>query len=377
MRLFTEQNAMYRQVCSIPALLEELVERWKEEVRFALSVEQTYQVKHLYLVGSGDSYIAAKAARQAFARLAHVDAQAVRSLEAARYLPDGWLPQPGCHNLLIAISNSGETARVVEAARAWKETGALVLAITARPDSTLGKLSDGVICTAIEPYPAAPEVRSCIATLLALLMLAIRMGENKGVMTMDEAGALRRELRGLAGRIRSVLTGQAETLKKAARLCAECGQVELIGSGPALGSAEFGVAKIYEAIGTGALAQESEEFFHLNFFRREPAKLPAILLTTADALAAGRQEELIWLLGHLGRPYFVFTDRDDGGAHTVACGEPVRELFAPLYHFALLAQMVSYMNLFLDEDYYRGHAGVWDESKFPKNSRFVAQEDGQ
>lgn len=372
---FPEKNAMYRQALSIPELLETLTDQLKEEVRFALSVEQTYSAKNVYLIGSGDSYIAAKAALQAFSRLAHMNAQALSSLEASRYVPKGWVPEPGNHNLVIAISNSGETSRVIEAVKAWKATGAMILTITANRESTLGRMSSRTVCTALEPFASAPEIRSCEANLLALYLLAIRFGENRGIITMDQANGCRREIRAIAGDIRQVSEAYASALKDIAKLCVEKNDVEFLGCGPARGAAEFGVAKVYEAVGTRALAQDCEEFCHLNFFRRDPKDIPTILMMPSKSLAMSRLKELVWLLNHIERPYFVLTDGEERQAlNVISCTREMDELFAPLYYFAVLGQMVSYMNMFIDEDYYRGHLGVWDESRFHINRQSGIEE---
>lgn len=372
---FPEKNAMYQQALSIPDLLETMTDQLKEEVRFALSVEQTYSAKNVYLIGSGDSYIAARAALQAFSRLAHMNAQAVSSLEASRYAAKGWIPEPGNHNLVIAISNSGETSRVIEAVKAWKASGAMILTITSRRESTLGQLSGHTVCTALEPFVSAPEIRSCEANLLALYLLAIRFGENKGVITMDQANACRREIQAIAGDIRQVSEIYGPALQEIAKLGIEKNDLEFLGCGPARGAAEFGVAKVYEAVGTRALAQDCEEFCHLNFFRRNPKDIPTVLMMPSKSLAASRLKELVWLLNHIGRPCFILTDGADGQApNVISCTRGMDELFAPLYHFAVLGQMISYMNMFIDEDYYRGHLGVWDESQFHINRQSEIEE---
>lgn len=365
---FEENNAMLMQAKAAPALIKEYIDILKEEVRFTLSVEETYQVKDLYMIGSGDSLISAKAACLAFSELAHVDAHALSSLEASRYLARGYMPSKGNHSLVIAISNSGETSRVVEAAKWFKKTDATLIAVTSKTDSTLAEICGKTICTKIPPFQTAPEVRSFEINLLALYMLAIRMGENKGVYTMDHAGELRRDLAHIADAIPAAMERSRDVLMNMAKLCVENDEVEFVGSGPAKGAAEFGMAKVIEATGTGTLAQEWEEFAHVNFFRRAPDKIPTVLIYPSCTPAMSRLEELIRLLEHIGRPYIVITDtRDSDDPRFVQTGEVMNELFMPLYATVMIGQMVAYMNMFIDEDYYRGHLGVWDESEWHVN----------
>ena len=361
---------MIRQVKSVPGLIRSIMPVMKEEARFALTVEQTFQAKDIYLVGSGDSLIAARAAAMAFTELAGVDVHVLSSLEASRYTAQGQMPYPANHCLVVAISNSGETARVVEAVLRFKKTGAMTLGISANRGSSLGRICDSIVCTKLESFDQAPEVRSFIANLLALYMLAIRMGENKGLYTMDCASRYRDEILSIAALTEDVISGSAEKLKRMAKICVEENDVEFLGSGPSKGAAEFGVAKIIEATGTRALAQDWEEFAHVNFFRREPNRIPTVLFVPSATPAMSRILELIWLLGHLGRPYLLITDLwNEQVDNIVSAGGEMDELFIPLYMATMAGQMAAYMNMFIDEDYYRGHLGVWDESQFHINKQ--------
>lgn len=371
---FPENNAMVRQVESIPGLIKNLVPSMKDEVRFALSVEQTYQVRDLYLVGSGDSLIAAKAAAMAFTQLADVDVHVLSSLEAARYT-SGSLPYPANHCLIVAVSNSGETARVVEALYHFKKAGATTLAVSAVRDSTLGRMADGAICTKLDDFDRAPEVRSYIANLIALYMLAIRMGENKGLFSMDRAGLYRDEILRIGALTGKAIAGYSDKLKLMAKLCVEKDEAEFLGSGPSKGAAEFAVAKIIEATGTRALSQEWEEFAHVNFFRRRPEDIPTVLFVPSATPAMSRIADIIWLLRHLGRPHLIVTDVSSEPAdEVISAGEPMDELFIPLYMSTVAGQLSAYMNMFIDEDYYRGHRGVWDESDYHMSKAEILSE---
>lgn len=48
---------------------------------------------------------------------------------------------------LVGISTSGKSENVIRAARAARETGMVTIALTGRPDSSLGQLADIEICT--------------------------------------------------------------------------------------------------------------------------------------------------------------------------------------------------------------------------------------
>ncbi len=94
----------------------------------------------VYITGSGTSYNASLVAQYMMSRYARVNAIPVVSSE--------FLHSPvniGSDSVLIAISQSGESADVIAAASDAKKRGARIIAILNAPESTLARESDMVI----------------------------------------------------------------------------------------------------------------------------------------------------------------------------------------------------------------------------------------
>jgi len=90
-------------------------------------------------------------------------------------------------SLAIAISQSGETADTLAAARIAKERGARLLAITNVVGSTLSREADDVLHTRAGPEIAVASTKAYLAMLIAGYLLAISVGRERG--TLDEADA--------------------------------------------------------------------------------------------------------------------------------------------------------------------------------------------
>lgn len=105
-------------------------------------------------------------------------------------------------DIVIAISNSGETAEILTIVPVIKRLGIKLIAMTGKPESTLARLADIHICVAVEqeacPLGLAPTA-STTATLAMGDALAVALLDAKGFSADDFAlshpgGSLGRKL---------------------------------------------------------------------------------------------------------------------------------------------------------------------------------------
>ena len=92
------------------------------------------------------------------------------------------------HDLFITISQSGETADTLAAAREAKEKGARVLSIVNVVGSTLARESDGVLYTHCGPEIGVASTKAFTAQLTALYMLALHLGRVRGTCSVATTG---------------------------------------------------------------------------------------------------------------------------------------------------------------------------------------------
>jgi glucosamine--fructose-6-phosphate aminotransferase (isomerizing) len=197
-------------------------------------------------------------------------------------------------------------------------------------------------------------------SLLGLYHLAIRIGEVRGRYTMDEAGALRRQLAGLADAIEAGLDAAATAAGALAERWAEHSGTDLLGSGPGRASADYGAAKLLEAAGVRGYGQDLEEFAHLHYFAADTTT-PVLLVTSSTSAARSRAAEVAKLLETLGRPAATLSDEPLIGAHLPhAAG--VAEIFQPLLHIAPLALLADEVMRRRGEEPGRGGRDGWAES---------------
>ena len=108
-------------------------------------------------------------------------------------------------NLVIIISQSGETADTLAALREAKRRGARTLAIVNVVGSAIAKAADSVIYTWAGPEIAVATTKAFSAQLAGVYLLVIHMARLLGTMDPEAAAELVRGLQALPEQLRQVL----------------------------------------------------------------------------------------------------------------------------------------------------------------------------
>jgi glucosamine--fructose-6-phosphate aminotransferase (isomerizing) len=174
---------------------------------FARSLEK------VWLVACGTAYYAGVVGRTLIERLARIPAEPDLGSEF-RYRA----PLVGPRALAVAISQSGETADTLAAAREARSGGARVLAVANVVGSTLAREADDVLYTRAGPEIAVCSTKAFVTQLAALAMLAIHLGRARGTLSEARAAALIQGLRTLPARAQAALALEPEIVALAEHL---------------------------------------------------------------------------------------------------------------------------------------------------------------
>ncbi len=152
------------------------LEELGEEAQAALSGASRF-----VLLACGTSWHAALVGKFFLERLARVPTEVDYASEY-RYR----LPLAGPKTVAIAISQSGETADTLAAAREARRLGADVVGICNVPGSLLGREALGTLLTHAGPEIGVASTKAFTAQLAALALLALFVGRRKGVLDGEE-----------------------------------------------------------------------------------------------------------------------------------------------------------------------------------------------
>ncbi|MEW5911452.1 MAG: glutamine--fructose-6-phosphate transaminase (isomerizing) [Thermodesulfobacteriota bacterium] len=177
-----------------------------------LGPKELKQVKRLVLLACGTSYHAALVGKFLAEGLARVPAEVDLGSEF-RYRD----PLVGPGDLVVAISQSGETADTLAAVREAKAKGAQALAVCNVVGSTLTRESEGVIYTHAGPEIGVASTKAFTTQLVVLYMLAVHLGRVRGRIKPTAARALIEDLVALPGLVQQALDAQDQVRAVAER----------------------------------------------------------------------------------------------------------------------------------------------------------------
>ena len=166
-----------------------------------LSAEVLARTRSVMLVACGTSYHAALVGRTMIERMAGLPA-GVSIASEFRY-SDLLL---GPETLVVAVSQSGETADTVGAIKAARQRGATALSITNVVGSAIARESDGVLYTHAGPEIGVASSKTFTATLTACYLLALALGRGRGNLTEVDGRKRIEDLLDVPRLMESVLT---------------------------------------------------------------------------------------------------------------------------------------------------------------------------
>ena len=177
-----------------------------------LTPKQFAQIGRIWIVACGTSWHAGKVGRYLLEEMVRAPVQ-VDIASEFRYRDP--LVEKG--DLFITISQSGETADTLAAAREAKRKGAHVLSIVNVVGSTLARESDGVLYTHCGPEIGVASTKAFTAQLTALYLLALHLARVRNAMSVADGKAWLDRLVRLPVLVEHVLKREAEIVAIAKR----------------------------------------------------------------------------------------------------------------------------------------------------------------
>ena len=152
-----------------------------------------------------------------------------------RHIIESWLRMPVeveiasefCHRetcldgscLVVAMSQSGETADTMRAMRCAAERGSPTLAVVNVVGSMMARESDGVLYTHAGPEIGAAATKTFLTQLAAVYLLGLHLGQERGLLGEDFVRRTFAELEALAGVAEQALQDLEAVERCAERYC--------------------------------------------------------------------------------------------------------------------------------------------------------------
>jgi glucosamine--fructose-6-phosphate aminotransferase (isomerizing) len=150
-----------------------------------LSPERVRAIRRIYLVACGTACYACMVGKYLLEQIAGIPAEVDLASEF-RYRK----PILDDSSLVLTVSQSGETADTLAALREGKAFGSRVLSICNVRDATIARESDDVLYTHAGPEIGVASTKAFTTQIVALYLLALKLGISRGRLSPDEARRL-------------------------------------------------------------------------------------------------------------------------------------------------------------------------------------------
>jgi glucosamine--fructose-6-phosphate aminotransferase (isomerizing) len=270
----------------------------------SMSDEDIRDIEQVVIIACGSSYHSGLVGKYAIERWCRLPVY-VEVASEFRYRD----PVIGRTTLVIAISQSGETADTLEALRHARAQKARVLAVTNTVGSTVSRESDAAFYTRGGPEVAVASTKAVIAQLAAMYVVGLYLAQVRGTRDPDEVRAHLRDLQQIPDLVSEVLS-RMEPVRALARELAQEERVLFLGRHVGYPMALEGALKLKE------LAYISAEGFPAGEIKHGPIALveegtPVVVIAARHALSAKLVNNVQEVRARGARTIVIATDGDD------------------------------------------------------------------
>jgi len=163
------------------------------------------KIKRIIFIACGTSYHASMVGEFLVESMARIPTEVDLASEF-RYRD----PILGPGDLVVAVSQSGETLDTMEAIREAKKKGAQVFAISNVLEASIPRLADYAFYTHAGPEIGVASTKAFTTQLVAIALLAIHLGRRTGTLTREHAHELIAELVALPNKMRDIVESGAQ-----------------------------------------------------------------------------------------------------------------------------------------------------------------------
>ena len=254
---------MLKEICEQPRVVRDtLVGRLAptgelDIDELGLSFEELNLIDRVYVIACGTSYHAGLIAKNLIEGWARIPCE-VEAASEFRYRNPIITPT----TLVVAVSQSGETADTLAAIRDARIKGGKVFGITNVVGSPVARESDGVIYTKANKEIAVASTKSFIGQIVSLSLLSLLLAQAKGKLKTGQVKMLFHELGDTAAQIQHILDTQGPAIHEAALVCKDAASALFVGRGMGTAISYEGALKLKEVSYLHAEAYAAGEMKH-------------------------------------------------------------------------------------------------------------------
>lgn len=299
-RRLKRNSYTYDELIGQPYKIRETLEKEKMEIAKTAEILGRKKIKQIYMVGCGDSVAALRGVRFFLESLLEIPCKEEDALDFAYYNSSAIDEE----TLVITLSSSGRTIRVVEALLVARAKGAQTLALSNTPDSPLMQTATAGIM--IHASRKGWPTQSSTSAMAAMVQFGLELAKCLKI-SEEKIRYYEKEFQKVPELMEQTIGLTEEKVKETAKKLYQKNMFFFCGGGPFFTCAEYGAAKVKESTPAYAVPVQLEEFHHYNTVKKDDV----LFLVSPSGFSTQRGLETIWASRELGSFVYVLTsDRE-------------------------------------------------------------------
>ncbi len=301
------------------------------------NMEQLVNANRIMIVACGTSWHAGLVAEYIIEELCRIPVE-VEYASEFRYRN----PIVNQGDVIIAISQSGETADTLVALEKAKENGAFIFGVVNVVGSSIARISHAGAYTHAGHEIGVASTKAFTGQLAVLMMMALKIAINKGTITQERYRGLLQELADVPEKVQAILAN-AEELRTIAHQYKDATDFLFLGRGYNFPIALEGALKLKEISYIHAEGYPAAEMKHGPIALVDES-LPVVFIATKDSYHEKIVSNMQEIKARKGKIISIITEGDaisPGLSNHVFAIPPADELIAPLISVIPL-QLLSY-----------------------------------
>ncbi|MEX6690645.1 glutamine--fructose-6-phosphate transaminase (isomerizing) [Danxiaibacter flavus] len=299
--------------------------------------EQIMNANRIMIVACGTSWHAGLVAEYIFEELCRIPVE-------VEYASEFRYRNPVVHqgDVIIAISQSGETADTLVAIENAKENGAIILGVVNAVGSSISRLSHAGAYTHAGPEIGVASTKAFTAQLAVLTMIALKIAHKKGTISIEKYSILCKELAEVPDKVAEVLKLD-DSIRLLAEKYKDAYDFLYLGRGYNFPIALEGALKLKEISYIHAEGYPAAEMKH-GPIALVDEHLPVVFVATKDAYHEKVVSNMQEIKARKGKVIAVITEGDTvtpSIADDVIILPPAHEIIAPMLSVIPL-QLLAY-----------------------------------
>ncbi|SFC39621.1 glucosamine--fructose-6-phosphate aminotransferase (isomerizing) [Parapedobacter composti] len=250
-------------------------------------------------------------------------------------------------DVIIAISQSGETADTLVALENAKQQGATIFGIVNVVGSSIARISHAGAYTHAGPEIGVASTKAFTAQLAVLQLIALKLAEIRGTISRELFGVLLSELNEVPDKVQWILDNQVNHIQNIARQYKDARDFLYLGRGYNFPIALEGALKLKEISYIHAEGYPAAEMKH-GPIALVDEMLPVVFVATKDAYHEKIVSNIQEIIARKGKVVAVVSEGDDtvtGLAETVMVVPRAHEIVAPLLAVIPLQLLAYYIGV--------------------------------